>query len=129
GEDCRSWRRKDCSRQKKCFEGKKSPTEISWSVRRNLGRSWRKTSLACCCDQRWKEARRFPDRQVSTKGTVKAQVEALTFACSEVLNALQSFFGRYTWAERCFGSPGHKSNRMVVAAILIMLGITAERIH
>jgi hypothetical protein len=34
--------------------------------------------LACCCDQKWKETRRFPDRQVSTKGTEKAQVEAVT---------------------------------------------------
>src|SRR6516164_7920985 len=29
----------------------------SWSVRSNLGRSRRKISLACCCDQRWKETR------------------------------------------------------------------------
>ena len=41
-----------------------------------------KTSLACCCDQRWKETRRFPDRQVSTKATEKAQVEALSFGNS-----------------------------------------------
>jgi hypothetical protein len=34
--------------------------------------------LACCCDQRWKEARRFSDRQVSTKGAEKTQVEAVT---------------------------------------------------
>jgi hypothetical protein len=34
--------------------------------------------LACCCDQRWKETRRFFDRQVSTKGAEKAQVEAVT---------------------------------------------------
>jgi len=47
-----------------------------------LGRPWRKTSLACCCHQRWKETRRFPDRQVSTKGTEKAQVEALSLACA-----------------------------------------------
>jgi hypothetical protein len=39
------------------FEGKESPAEISKPLRRNLGRSWRKTSLACRCDQRWKEAR------------------------------------------------------------------------
>ena len=64
--------------QKQRIAGKEGPTEISWSVRRDLGRSWRKTSLACCCDQRWQETRRFPDRQVSTKGTEKAQVEALT---------------------------------------------------
>ena len=29
-------------------------------------------------DQGWKETRRFPDRQVSTQGTEKAQIEALT---------------------------------------------------
>jgi hypothetical protein len=34
--------------------------------------------LACCCDQGWQEARRFPDRQLSTKGTEKAQIEAVT---------------------------------------------------
>jgi uncharacterized membrane protein YidH (DUF202 family) len=34
--------------------------------------------LACCCDQRWQETRRFPDRQVSAKGTEKAQIEAVT---------------------------------------------------
>src|SRR5262249_28278184 len=61
------------------IEGKKSAAEISRSVRRNLGRSWGKTSLACCCDQRWKETRRFPDRQVSTKAAEKAQIETLTF--------------------------------------------------
>jgi hypothetical protein len=43
-----------------------------------LGRPWCKASLACCCDQRWKETRRFPDRQVSTKGAEKAQIEAVT---------------------------------------------------
>src|SRR5262249_39937554 len=53
--------------------------EISWSFRRDLGRSWRKTSLACCCDQTWKETRRFSNRQVSTKGTEKAQSETLTY--------------------------------------------------
>jgi len=62
----------------------KRPAEISWSVRRNLGRSWRKTWLACCCDQGWKEARRFPDRQVSAKGAEKAQVEALTLASTQI---------------------------------------------
>jgi hypothetical protein len=34
--------------------------------------------LACCCDQGWKETRSFSDRQVSTKGAEKAQVEAVT---------------------------------------------------
>ena len=29
--------------------------EISWAIRRDLGWSRRKTSLACCCDQGWKE--------------------------------------------------------------------------
>jgi hypothetical protein len=33
--------------------------------------------LACCCDQGRKEARRFSNRQVSTQGTEKAQVEAV----------------------------------------------------
>jgi hypothetical protein len=42
-----------------------------------LGRPWRKTSLACCGDQTWKEARRFPDRQVSAEEAEKAEVEAL----------------------------------------------------
>ena len=39
------------------LKGRKVPPKISWSVRRDLGRPWRKTSLACCCDQTWKEAR------------------------------------------------------------------------
>jgi hypothetical protein len=61
-----------------CYpEGKEGPAEISGSVRRNLGRSWGEAKVACCCRQRWKETRRFPDRQVSTKRTEKAQVEAL----------------------------------------------------
>jgi len=51
------WRRKGCPRPWDRIERKKSPAEILWSVRRDLGRSWRKTPLACCCDQRWKEAR------------------------------------------------------------------------
>jgi hypothetical protein len=34
--------------------------------------------LACCCDQRWQETRRVFDRQVSTEGAEKAQVEAVT---------------------------------------------------
>jgi heme/copper-type cytochrome/quinol oxidase subunit 2 len=34
--------------------------------------------LACCCDQRWKEAQRFSDWQVSTQGAEKAKIEALT---------------------------------------------------
>src|SRR5215831_11325221 len=46
---------------------------------RNLGRSRRKTCLACCGDQRWKETRRFPDRQVTGEGTEKAKGEALSF--------------------------------------------------
>src|SRR5262245_39494523 len=68
------------SRGWKRIERKEGPAEISRSVRRDLGGSWRKTSMACCCDQRWKETRRFPDRQVSTKGTEKAQVKTLSFA-------------------------------------------------
>src|SRR5262249_50235332 len=65
------------ARRWKRIERKEGSTEIPWSVRRDLGRPWCKTSLACCCDQRWKEARRFLDRQVSTKGTEKAQIEAV----------------------------------------------------
>src|SRR5262249_2142558 len=65
------WRRKGCGRRWKCFEGKESPAKISKSVRRDLGRSWRKTPLACGCDQRWKETQRFSDRQ----GAERAQGE------------------------------------------------------
>jgi hypothetical protein len=36
--------------------------------------------LACCCDHGGEETRRFLDRQVSTKGTEKAKVEALSLA-------------------------------------------------
>jgi hypothetical protein len=43
------------------LRGRKVPPKISRFVRRNVGRPWRKTSLACCCDQRWKETRGFPD--------------------------------------------------------------------
>src|SRR5262249_52663762 len=50
--DFRGWR----PRRRKRFEGKKSPAEISGSVRQYVGRSWRKTWLACCGDQGWKEA-------------------------------------------------------------------------
>ena len=76
----KQWERmKGCPRRWKRFEGKESTAEISGSFRRNLGRSRRKTSLACCCDQGWKEIRRFSNRQVSTKGTEKGQAEALTF--------------------------------------------------
>src|SRR5215467_16404246 len=32
----------------------------------------------CCCDQSWKETRRFRDRQVGTEGTEKAEVETLS---------------------------------------------------
>ena len=39
------------------LKGKESPAEISWSIRRNLGRSWRRAKVARCCDQRWKETR------------------------------------------------------------------------
>ena len=39
------------------LKGKKVPPKISGSFWRNLGRSWRKTSLACCCDQERKETR------------------------------------------------------------------------
>ena len=49
--------KKGCSRSRKRFEGKESAAEISGSVRRDLGRPWPKTSLACCCDQGWKETR------------------------------------------------------------------------
>ena len=35
-----------CARRWKLIKGKESPAEISWSIRRNLGRSWRKSSLA-----------------------------------------------------------------------------------
>jgi hypothetical protein len=42
-----------------------------------LGWTGRKTTLACCRDQRWEEARRFPDRQVGAEGAKKTQVEAL----------------------------------------------------
>jgi hypothetical protein len=45
-----------------------------------MGGSWRKTSLARRCYQGWEETRRFPNRQISTKGTEKAQIEAVTFA-------------------------------------------------
>jgi len=71
--------RRGCPRRWERFEGKESTAEISGSFRRNLGRSRRKTSLACCCDQGWKETRRFSNRQVSAKGTEKAQAEALSF--------------------------------------------------
>jgi hypothetical protein len=50
-------RSKDYSRRTKRIERKESPTEISWSVRRDLGRPWCKTSLACCGDQGRKETR------------------------------------------------------------------------
>jgi len=39
------------------LKGKESPAEISWSIRRNLGRSWRRAKVARCCHQRWKETR------------------------------------------------------------------------
>ena len=51
------------------------------------GETWagrRKTCLACCCDQGWKEDRRFSNRQVSTKGTEKTQVEAMTILQSAI---------------------------------------------
>ena len=51
------------------LKGRKVPPKYRGPSGENLVRSWRKTSLACCCDQRWKETRRFPDRQVGTKGT------------------------------------------------------------
>src|SRR5215813_8922967 len=73
------------------IERKESPTEISRSVRRNLGRPWCKTSLACCCDQTWQETRGFPDRQVSTQGTEKAKVEALTWHKSHEFYPFASF--------------------------------------
>jgi hypothetical protein len=60
------------------LRGRQSPAEISGSVRRNLGRSWRNTSLACCRDQGWKETRRFSNRQVSAKGTEKTQVKVIS---------------------------------------------------
>ena len=76
----KQWERmKGCPRRWKRFEGKESTAEISGSFRRKLGRSRCKTSLACCRDQGWKKTRRFSNRQVSTKGTEKAQGEALTF--------------------------------------------------
>jgi len=77
--------------QKQRIAGKEGPTEISWSVRRDLGRSWRKTSLACCCDQRWQETRRFPDRQVSAEATEKAQVEALSFKLEFMVGVVMYF--------------------------------------
>jgi len=52
-----------------------SPAEVSWSIRRNLGRSWRETSLACCGDQRRKETRRFPVTRSSTSHVSLAVVE------------------------------------------------------
>jgi len=39
------------------LRGRKVPPKYRSPFRRDLGRSWRKTSLACCCDQRWKETR------------------------------------------------------------------------
>ena len=59
--------------------------DISKPIRRNLGRPWCKTSLACCCDQGWKEARPLPDRQVSTKGTEKTKIEAVTLVTMELI--------------------------------------------
>src|SRR5262249_53467988 len=66
-----------CPRRWKRIERKESPAGIWCAIGRDLGRSGRKTRLASCCDQRRKEARRFPDRQVSTEGTEKAKVEAV----------------------------------------------------
>jgi hypothetical protein len=45
-----------------------------------LGRSRRKTALACCRDQRWEETGRFFNRGVRAEGAEKVQVEALTLA-------------------------------------------------
>src|ERR1700757_2847056 len=50
---------------------------LHWSIPRNLGWTPRKTTLACCRDQGWEEARSFFDRQVGGKGAEKAQIEAL----------------------------------------------------
>src|SRR5262249_12413282 len=93
-------RRKGCSRRWKRIEGKESPSEISKSVRRKLGRPWRKTSLAGCCDQRGQEARRFPDRQVSTKGAEKAQVEAMTLGANGTYGP-NSTWRYYRWPYHC----------------------------
>jgi DNA-binding protein H-NS len=62
------------------LKGKKVPPKYRGPSGETWAGSWSKASLACCCDQGWKEARRFPDRQVSTKGTEKAEIEAVTFA-------------------------------------------------
>jgi hypothetical protein len=41
-----------------------------------MGRTWRKTTLACCSDQGGEEARKFLDRQVGSQRKEEAQ-EAL----------------------------------------------------
>ena len=46
------WRRKGCPRPWDRIERKKSPAEISWSVRRNLGRAWGKAKVAGGGDQK-----------------------------------------------------------------------------
>src|SRR6516162_1927459 len=84
----------------KRIERKKSPTEIPWSVRRNLGRPWRKTLLACCCYQRWQETTRFSNRQVSTQGTEEAQIEAMTLVTNGT-GCPNSAWGYYRWPHHC----------------------------
>jgi hypothetical protein len=66
-----SWRQKGCSPRgtSKRVERQESPTEISQSLRRDMGRTRRKTTMACCCNEERKETRRFPDRQVGSEGT------------------------------------------------------------
>jgi hypothetical protein len=59
-------------------ERQKGTSQVSWSFRRDLGRSRRETSLACRRDQRWEEARRFLDRQVSSQRAEKTQGQALS---------------------------------------------------
>ena|SRR5215471_9502008 len=59
------------------------------ALRGPSGETWAgrgaKPRLACCCDQRWKETRRFLDREVITEGAKKSQIEALRLRAANAL--------------------------------------------
>ena len=68
-----------------------------------MGRPWRKASLACCCDPKGKEARRFFDRQVSTKGVEKTQIEAVSFKLEFMVGVVMYFCSAARNSPACKG--------------------------
>jgi len=68
-----------------------------------VGRPWRKASLACCCDPKGKEARRFFDRQVSTKGVEKTQIEAVSFKLEFMVGVVMYFCSAARNSPACKG--------------------------